>query len=144
MLLDEAPRRARRISLTPMIDVVFLLLVFFMLAARFGVEGVLPVTPAGGGGSWSGPPRLVDVRPDGVTLNGAPIAPEALADALDRLSEAPTDPGVLREFGRLVAAAASPIDDVRGTADYRRHALSVLAARCLGWAWSERPLEQAA
>ena len=42
------------------------------------------------------------------------------------------------------AAAASPIDDVRGTADYRRHALSVLAARCLGWAWSERPLEQAA
>ena len=96
MLLDEAPRRARRISLTPMIDVVFLLLVFFMLAARFGVEGVLPVTPAGGGGSWSGPPRLVDVRPDGVTLNGAPIAPEALADALDRLSEAPTDPVVLR------------------------------------------------
>ena len=48
------------------------------------------------------------------------------------------------ERGRLVAAAASPIDDVRGTADYRRHALSVLAARCLGWAWSERPLEQAA
>ena len=30
-----------------------------------------------------------------------------------------------------------PIDDVRGTAAYRRHALSVLARRTLGWAWAE-------
>jgi CO/xanthine dehydrogenase FAD-binding subunit len=40
-----------------------------------------------------------------------------------------------RRFGELVASAASPIDDVRGTAAYRRHALSVLARRTLGWAW---------
>jgi CO/xanthine dehydrogenase FAD-binding subunit len=40
-----------------------------------------------------------------------------------------------RRFGELVAGAASPIDDVRGTAAYRRHALSVLARRTLGWAW---------
>ena len=32
---------------------------------------------------------------------------------------------VARRFGELVAAAAAPIDDVRGTAAYRRHALSV-------------------
>ena len=40
-------------------------------------------------------------------------------------------------FGDLVAADAAPIDDVRGTASYRRHALSVLARRTLGWAWAD-------
>ena len=49
---------------------------------------------------------------------------------------APSD-ATLKRFGDLVAAAAKPIDDVRGTAAYRRHALSVMAGRCLGWAWQE-------
>jgi CO/xanthine dehydrogenase FAD-binding subunit len=35
------------------------------------------------------------------------------------------------DFPQLVADAASPIDDVRGTAAYRRHALRVLTARAL-------------
>jgi CO/xanthine dehydrogenase FAD-binding subunit len=43
----------------------------------------------------------------------------------------------VRRFAELVAAAAAPIDDVRGTADYRRHALSVLARRTLCWAWDD-------
>lgn len=40
-------------------------------------------------------------------------------------------------FGDLIAGAARPIDDVRGTAAYRRHALAVLARRCLTWAWDD-------
>jgi CO/xanthine dehydrogenase FAD-binding subunit len=35
------------------------------------------------------------------------------------------------ELSERVAEAASPIDDVRGTAEYRRHALRVLTARAL-------------
>jgi CO/xanthine dehydrogenase FAD-binding subunit len=35
----------------------------------------------------------------------------------------------LAELGARVAAAARPIDDVRGTAAYRRHVLSVMAQR---------------
>ena len=40
-------------------------------------------------------------------------------------------------FGELVADAARPIDDVRGTAAYRVHALGVLARRTLTWAWDQ-------
>ena len=43
----------------------------------------------------------------------------------------------LERFGELVEQAARPIDDVRGTARYRHHALSVLARRTLTWAWEE-------
>ena len=44
---------------------------------------------------------------------------------------------VKREFGELVSRAATPIDDVRGSAAYRKHALAVMARRTLGWAWQE-------
>jgi CO/xanthine dehydrogenase FAD-binding subunit len=41
------------------------------------------------------------------------------------------------EFARLVASAARPIDDVRGSAAYRGHALEVLAGRLLDWVWAD-------
>jgi CO/xanthine dehydrogenase FAD-binding subunit len=65
-------------------------------------------------------------------------AAEAFAAAeLDWAGRRAAPASVLARFGELVADAASPIDDVRGTAAYRRHALGVLARRSLAWAWEE-------
>ena len=63
-------------------------------------------------------------------------APEAEAFAAGLFDEAGWRPFVpsesaCTEFGAKVAAAARPIDDVRGTAAYRRHVLAVMGARAL-------------
>ncbi len=73
-------------------------------------------------------------------------APEAEEHAARALADggnwddpaAPLGGGVAEEFGRLVAAAARPIDDVRGSAAYRRHAVEVLARRSLRWCVEDR------
>jgi CO/xanthine dehydrogenase FAD-binding subunit len=52
-------------------------------------------------------------------------------------SRAAIPESALARFGVLAASAARPIDDVRGTAAYRREALAVMARRSLGWAWDE-------
>jgi len=71
----------------------------------------------------------------------APEAERFLEGVLDEggLWEKPgaVDAKAVARFGELVAAASKPIDDVRGTAAYRRHALSVMARRSFSWAWDE-------
>ena len=66
----------------------------------------------------------------------ASAAEDFLAGELAWQAPAELSDAVVDRFGELVAAAASPIDDVRGTAAYRRRALSVLARRTLRWAWA--------
>ncbi|MBV2360501.1 biopolymer transporter ExbD [Thalassococcus sp. CAU 1522] len=94
-MLDLPIRTARRRpSLTPMIDVVFLLLIFFMLAARFGPTQALPLPLSSAASGYSGPPRLVTVAPDALLLNG--IAVDDLPAALAQLMDDPADTVVLR------------------------------------------------
>jgi CO/xanthine dehydrogenase FAD-binding subunit len=73
------------------------------------------------------------------TPRRAEAAERFLAGALDEagLWESRADLGdsIVREFGERVKAAADPVDDVRGTAAYRRHGLAVMARRTLTWAW---------
>ena len=73
------------------------------------------------------------------TPRRAPEAEEFLAGELDGLwdSRAELPAATASRFGELVAGAAAPIDDVRGTARYRVHALSVMARRALTWAWAD-------
>ena len=71
------------------------------------------------------------------TPRRAPEAEELLAGELDWDARRPLPEGLAQAFGERVAAAAAPIDDVRGTAAYRRHSLAVLARRAVTWAWDD-------
>jgi CO/xanthine dehydrogenase FAD-binding subunit len=82
-------------------------------------------------------------RSVGTCLGSAAPTPRRARDAeaqieavLDWESRTPIPEDALARFGELVAEAASPIDDQRGSAAYRRHALAVLARRTLKWAWA--------
>ncbi len=74
----------------------------------------------------------------GPTPMRAAAAEKFIQGELDWERRRPLSDATLSRFGELVASAARPIDDVRGTAAYRRHALAVLARRCLEWAWAAR------
>ncbi|MFC3995853.1 FAD binding domain-containing protein [Nocardiopsis sediminis] len=69
----------------------------------------------------------------GPTPLRAPEAERFLAERFDWDRGTPPAEADVREFGDLVASAARPIDDVRGSAAYRRRALAVMARRALAW-----------
>ncbi len=79
----------------------------------------------------------------GPTIIRAAQAEERVAAALESSGawEDPSKPLTdqsIDEFSELVAAAAQPLDDVRGTSAFRRHGCRVLARRAIGWALNER------
>lgn len=115
MFAFAEPRPRRRPSLTPMIDVVFLLLVFFMLASRFGTDTMLPLVTGGGGDApWEGPPRLIDISPKAVVLNGNSVPQGRLVQALAPLLPHPDAPVLLRAEGATdLARMVAVIDTLR-------------------------------
>lgn len=52
--------------------------------------------------------------------------------------QAPLERDQVERFRELVGEATSPVDDVRGTKAYRRHAVEVMARRALSWALAAR------
>jgi CO/xanthine dehydrogenase FAD-binding subunit len=70
--------------------------------------------------------------PEAETFLAGELAASGLWDSRGALPEA-----LARAFGERVAAAAAPIDDVRGSAAYRLHSLSVMARRAATWAWDD-------
>jgi carbon-monoxide dehydrogenase medium subunit len=84
-----------------------------------------------------GAAALVTLADDG-TVEAARIALTAVAPTIVRapdaeaiLAGAAADREVYRRAGDAAAAAASPIDDVRASAEYRRAMLAVVVARTI-------------
>lgn len=88
MQFGSTPRERRHlIGLTPLIDVVFILLLFFMLASQFHQWRAITIgatgTPSDGD---SAPAVLVRVHGDGsLDLNGEPVAIHALTAHLRQI-----------------------------------------------------------
>ncbi len=85
LLVATEGRHRSLISLTPLIDVVFILLVFFMLASSFldwRSVRLDPPAKTGAGVALSGS-MLVDIRPDGLLrLSGEVLSLDSIARRL--------------------------------------------------------------
>ena len=82
MRLDGAVRRRGVISMTSLIDVIFLLLLFFMLSSTFAKFGEIELTSGGGSAERQVTPvylRLTDGR---LVLNGRDIEIADIAEEL--------------------------------------------------------------
>lgn len=99
--------------------------------AKVGVRNAMVISNAGAclAVDDSGGVRLA-LGSVGPTIIRCADAESFAASVVDPPTRSVTDADVI-EFGRLAAAAARPIDDHRSTAEYRRHAVAVLARRLL-------------
>lgn len=111
-----APERARRGSddgILPLINVVFLLLIFFMLAGRLSATDPLPVEPpqSASPDPWRDAPVVIYLSADGrLAVDETPVDRERLAEVVRerRAAEGAASPVQLK--ADAVAEARSVID----------------------------------
>jgi len=81
MPVKLTPPRRGRLSMTSLIDVIFLLLLFFMLTSTFSKYGEVELMAAGKAGVLEERQKLfVTLGTDLVTLNGQPVDLDRIAD----------------------------------------------------------------
>ncbi len=118
-MFDEAIHKKRIVSLTPLIDVVFLLLIFFMLASSFlQTQSIAVLTPAPDPEEIETDRHVVEVwvLTDGsLRLDGEPIASEALSEGIrNNLGGDPEAVvSILAENGSAVQPLISAIEAAR-------------------------------
>lgn len=118
MHIDIPSRRRAVIGLTPLIDVVFILLVFFMLASSFLDWRAIDLATGTGDADPDSPPPAV-VRVDaagGLHYEGRALAPETLAERLRaRLAAGDVSSVVVRPgAGVDLATAIDALDTLTG------------------------------
>ncbi len=111
------PKTGRQIiSLTPLIDVVFILLVFFMLTTSFMDLRTVQLTPPkiGAPMTKAAPPIVIELHDDGAWIGGDMLNGAALAARiLKERQSAFTRPVVLRPApGVAVQAVVKILDDL--------------------------------
>jgi biopolymer transport protein ExbD len=94
---DEQPQ----LNLTPMIDVLFLLIIFFMVATTFGdlernMELQVPEVAEAGDSTVPAKPLVINVFADGrLDLDGQPVTVEELASRLTEVRRRLNQPSVV-------------------------------------------------
>lgn len=113
------PSRRRALNLTPLIDVVFLLLVFFMLASTFLKFGTVKLETAGAGGAPRDISKLALIHVDAngrFRVAGVPVDASALDRALERLRASGKTDAVL-----VLRKEARAADLIKGLTRVRKH-----------------------
>lgn len=97
MALETCIKRRKRLSMTSLIDVIFLLLLFFMLTSTFSKFGEIEFSTASVGGSTKDIPiRFVKLERDRLLLDGT----EASMDTVATLFEGTTEQMALISLGQ--------------------------------------------
>lgn len=80
-------RSPARIGITPLVDVVFILMIFFMLASRFTQDRQIDLTVVAPGAGAAGETRMVLAAPASLTFDGAVLGADALSARLLALND---------------------------------------------------------
>lgn len=118
-MFDAPIHKKRIVSLTPLIDVVFLLLIFFMLASTFlRTQSIAVLTPAPDPAEVETDRHVVEVwvLDDGtLRLDGEPIVVESLSEGIRRNLGGDPDAvvSILAEKGAAVQPLISAIEAAR-------------------------------
>ena len=118
-MFDEPIRKRGMASLTPLIDVVFLLLIFFMLTTSFlQTQSLSVVTPAPSAADLPKDARVVEIWLNGdgsIAIDGKPVERAALAQGLNAAIGERKDITVtiLAERGSRTQALVSAVEAAR-------------------------------
>lgn len=126
MRVDAGTSSRKPLGLTPLIDVIFLLLLFFMLASTFSTYARIQVAGAPAGvGVGSVPKLLLRVHEEGAyDLNGVKLLRADLSQRLEEFAkrlQVGTEEGAVLPVA-IVAVGKASVDDLVGAVEASRGA----------------------